>query len=116
MGRKADKRIDLKMPEGALQTYKRLLGYLRPHKGMFAVGVVGMTIFAATDAGWAAFVKFFLDGTFVDKDPRMVWLVPVALVIALSRMVLGLHYPTDVIAGGLLGAGIAAATLNWVGA
>jgi subfamily B ATP-binding cassette protein MsbA len=80
MGRKADKRVDLKMPPGALQTYKRLLGYLKPHKGMFALGVLGMTIFAATDAGWAAFVKFFLDGTFVDKDPRMVWLVPVALV------------------------------------
>jgi subfamily B ATP-binding cassette protein MsbA len=80
MGRKGDKRADLKMPPGALQTYKRLLGYLRPHKGMFAVGVLGMTIFAATDAGWAAFVKFFLDGTFVEKDPRMVWLVPMALV------------------------------------
>lgn len=80
MGRKADKRVDLKMPPGAWQTYKRLLGYLRPHKAMFGVGVVGMTIFAATDAGWAAFVKFFLDGTFVDKDPRMVWLVPLALI------------------------------------
>ena len=33
-----------------------------------------------TDAGWAAFVKFFLDGTFVTKDPRMVWLVPAALI------------------------------------
>jgi ATP-binding cassette, subfamily B, bacterial MsbA len=80
MGRKADRRVDLKMPPGAMQTYRRLLGYLRPHRPMFAVGVLGMTIFAATDAGWAAFVKFFLDGTFVDKDPRMVWLVPVALV------------------------------------
>jgi subfamily B ATP-binding cassette protein MsbA len=80
MGRRADKRVDLKMPAGAMQTYRRLLGYLRPHKGMFAVGVLGMTLFAATDAGWAAFVKFFLDGTFVDRDPRMVWLVPVALV------------------------------------
>ncbi len=68
------------MPLGAWQTYKRLLGYLRPHKAMFGVGVVGMTIFAATDAGWAAFVKFFLDGTFVDKDSRMVWLVPLALI------------------------------------
>jgi subfamily B ATP-binding cassette protein MsbA len=47
---------------------------------MFAIGVVGMTMFAATDAGWAAFVRFFLDGTFVEKDERMVWLVPVALV------------------------------------
>jgi subfamily B ATP-binding cassette protein MsbA len=80
MGRKADKRIDLKMPSGALQTYRRLLRYLKPHKGMFAIGVVGMTMFAATDAGWAAFVRFFLDGTFVEKDERMVWLVPVALV------------------------------------
>ena len=80
MGRKADKRVDVKMPPGAWQTYKRLLRYLRPHKGMFAVGVMGMTIFAATDAGWAAFVKFFLDGTFVEKDERMVWLVPVALI------------------------------------
>ena len=41
----------LKMPADALQTYRRLLGYLRPHRGMFMVGVLGMTIFAATDAG-----------------------------------------------------------------
>jgi subfamily B ATP-binding cassette protein MsbA len=68
------------LPPDALLTYRRLLTYLRPHKGMFAVGVLGMTIFAATDAGWAAFVKFFLDGTFVDKDPRMVWLVPTLLI------------------------------------
>jgi len=72
--------IVLHMPSGAMATYRRLLGYLRPHVRMFLLGVLGMAIFAATDAGWAAFVKFFLDGTFVDKDPRMVWLVPVALV------------------------------------
>jgi subfamily B ATP-binding cassette protein MsbA len=80
MGNKALVTGDLKMPSGALATYRRLLGYLRPHLKVFMVGVLGMTIFAATDAGWAAFVKFFLDGTFVDKDPRMVWLVPVTLV------------------------------------
>jgi len=80
MGRKADKRVDLKMPPGALQTYRRLLRYLKPHKGTFAIGVLGMAMFAATDAGWAAFVRFFLDGTFVEKDARMVWLVPIALV------------------------------------
>jgi subfamily B ATP-binding cassette protein MsbA len=80
MGKKADRRAELTMPPGALATYRRLIRYLRPHLKIFMVGVLGMTIFAATDAGWAAFVKFFLDGTFVDKDPRMVWLVPVALV------------------------------------
>jgi subfamily B ATP-binding cassette protein MsbA len=79
MGKKAGS-VTLKMPEGALRTYRRLLGYLRPHRATFAIGVFGMVLFAATDAGWAAFVKFFLDGTFVEKDPRMVWLVPVGLV------------------------------------
>jgi subfamily B ATP-binding cassette protein MsbA len=68
------------MPPGALRTYRRLISYLEPHRAMFALGVLGMVIFAASDAGWAAFVKFFLDGTFVDKDPRMVWLVPLILV------------------------------------
>jgi subfamily B ATP-binding cassette protein MsbA len=80
MGRKADRRAELKMPSGALQTYRRLLTYVRPHKTAFLIGVVGMAVFAATDAAWAAFVKFFLDGTFVDKDPRLVWMVPLLLV------------------------------------
>jgi len=68
------------LTEDALKTYLRLLGYVRPHLGMFLLGVGGMTLFAATDAGWAWFIKVFLDGTFVEKDPRMVWLVPIALV------------------------------------
>src|SRR5690606_12064140 len=39
-------------------------------------------------------------------------LVPAALLIALSRVVLGLHYPSDVFAGALLGAGIAQMALR----
>jgi undecaprenyl-diphosphatase len=42
-------------------------------------------------------------------------LVPVALLIAASRAVLGLHYPSDVLAGGLLGASIALTTMSWMG-
>ena len=34
-------------------------------------------------------------------------LLPFTLMIALSRVVLGLHYPSDVIAGALIGALIA---------
>jgi undecaprenyl-diphosphatase len=33
-------------------------------------------------------------------------LIPLAVLIALSRVVLGLHYPSDVLVGGLLGGGI----------
>ena len=38
-------------------------------------------------------------------------LVPLALLIAASRVVLGLHYPSDVLAGAALGAGLAASAL-----
>jgi undecaprenyl-diphosphatase len=42
-------------------------------------------------------------------------LLPFTAVVAASRVVLGLHYPTDVIAGGLLGLGLASASLALVG-
>ncbi len=44
--------------------------------------------------------------------PALGWvLVPFTLLIAVSRVVLGLHYPSDVLAGALLGAAMGAASL-----
>lgn len=43
-------------------------------------------------------------------------LVPAAALIAMSRVVLGLHYPSDVIAGALLGGIIARVTMALIGA
>lgn len=44
--------------------------------------------------------------------PGLSWLlVPFASLVAASRVVLGLHYPSDVAAGALIGAGLAAAAL-----
>lgn len=44
--------------------------------------------------------------------PELAWLlVPFAALVAASRVVLGLHYPTDVVAGAVLGALLAAAGL-----
>lgn len=44
--------------------------------------------------------------------PALLWvLAPFTLLVAASRVVLGLHYPSDVAVGAALGAGLAAATL-----
>ena len=45
--------------------------------------------------------------------PALVWLVgPFALLVALSRVALGLHYPSDVLAGALIGASLAGLALH----
>ena len=57
----------------------------------------GHTLHAVSFA-WQASVHF----------PELGWvLMPLAGLIAASRVVLGQHYPTDVIAGAILGAGLA---------
>lgn len=84
-------------PASAVQTYRRLLGYARPHLGMFGIGVLGMILYAATDAGMGWFIKYFLKYAFVHPDPRVVWLVPLgALVVFVARGVgdyLGTYFP-----------------------
>ena len=46
--------------------------------------------------------------------PALFWLVvPFALLVALSRPILGLHYPSDVLAGAALGAVIAGISLTF---
>jgi len=59
------------------QVYRRLLGYARPHLGMFMLGVVGMALFAATDTAMAWFIQKFVKGTFVERDPEILWLIPI---------------------------------------
>jgi len=49
-------------------------------------------------------------------EPRMLLLVgPFAILVAASRMVLGLHYPSDVLVGGVIGAVLATVSLGLAG-
>jgi subfamily B ATP-binding cassette protein MsbA len=69
-----------------LDVYLRLVRYARPHWRMFLLGVVGMALSAAVEAAWMWLARTFLDGTFVNRDPQTMTLVPVAIVaIFLAR-------------------------------
>jgi undecaprenyl-diphosphatase len=47
--------------------------------------------------------------------PILTWVVvPFAMLVAVSRLVLGLHYPTDVVVGALIGAGTALLSMGLV--
>jgi subfamily B ATP-binding cassette protein MsbA len=61
--------------------YRRLLTYLKPYRGMFALGLVGAAIYSASMVSFTMFAKFFGDGTFEQRDPRTIVLLPAALVV-----------------------------------
>jgi subfamily B ATP-binding cassette protein MsbA len=60
--------------------YARLLGYVRPYWRIFTLSIAGMLVFAATEPVFAAMIKPLLDGSFVERDPKIVRLMPIALV------------------------------------
>src|SRR6186713_2782776 len=64
----------------AWATYRRLLGYLRPHLGLFFIGLAGACLFALTQASIGIIAKEFLDNTFLERDRRMLFLVPFGLI------------------------------------
>ena len=58
----------------------RLLRRVQPLWRTFALGILAMVVFAATETALPALLKQLLDGSFVDKDPRSIHLMPLAFV------------------------------------
>ncbi len=67
-------------PMTSLIQYKRLLRYVRPHWRVFLVSIMGTIVLAATQPAMPYLMKPLLDGSFVDKDPQMILLVPILLI------------------------------------
>ena len=60
--------------------YLRLLGYVRPYTRIFALSLAGTTVVAITEPLVAALIKPLLDGSFVEKDPHSIRVMPLLLV------------------------------------
>ena len=65
----------------ARAVYKRLFQYAKPHWKMFCIGALGALIFSGTNAGMFWFIKEFLNETFVSQNAKMLWFVPVSVVV-----------------------------------
>jgi subfamily B ATP-binding cassette protein MsbA len=62
------------------QLYLRLLGYVKPYWRVYAVSIVAMTVFSATEPAMPALVKPLIDGTFVDRDLSVLRWAPIAII------------------------------------
>lgn len=70
------------LPEVDSRTlYLRLLGYLRPYWKVFSLAVLGMLCLAATEPIFPAIMKFLLDKGFHTDDARLVWLIPLGIIL-----------------------------------
>ena len=64
----------------APDAYRRLMTYVMPYWKGFVIAVIGMLIVASTETAFAWLMKPMLNGSFVDKDPDIIRLIPGAIV------------------------------------
>lgn len=87
----------------------------RPDGGeLLAAGYSMPSGHAASSAAWAASLLLAAHGTRAWR-PMLLLAPAFAFVVGLSRVALGVHYPTDVVAGWLLGSGTALLVAGIVG-
>jgi subfamily B ATP-binding cassette protein MsbA len=60
--------------------YRRLFGYVRPHRLQFIVGLLGAILYAATQSSFAVLAKVLGVGAFTQRDPRTILWLPLAVV------------------------------------
>ena len=71
-----------------VKAYRALLSMAFEHKVYFLLAVIGMIIFAASDAAFAYLMKPLMDDGFIDRDPLIIKLMPLAIVsIFVVRMI-----------------------------
>jgi subfamily B ATP-binding cassette protein MsbA len=69
--------------------YRRLLKYATPYLGVFLIGVLGASLFAASNVALAYLVQKFLHGAFIVKNPDVLWEVPLGVVVLFTLRGIG---------------------------
>jgi subfamily B ATP-binding cassette protein MsbA len=71
-----------------VQAYRALLSLAFEHKTYFLMAVIGMVVFAISEAAFAYLMKPMLDNGFIDRDPMIIKLIPLAIIVIFAiRMV-----------------------------
>ena len=60
--------------------YLRLLAHVKPYWRVFALGIVGMVVAAATEPVLPAMMKPLIEGAFLEKNATVIHWIPVAIV------------------------------------
>jgi subfamily B ATP-binding cassette protein MsbA len=66
------------------ELYLRLLRQVRPYWRQFAAGLLTMVVLALTEPAVPVLMKPMLDGSFVDKDPEVIFWSPILLILLFS--------------------------------
>lgn len=66
-------------PATGWQTYRRLLVYTKQYWRLLALAILGMIAAGLTEVAFAALMKPLLDGSFVNRDPATIHLMPLLL-------------------------------------
>jgi subfamily B ATP-binding cassette protein MsbA len=69
--------------------YRRLLKYAKPYTGVFLIGLLGAILFATSNATLVYLVKTFLNGAFINRNPKIEWEVPIGVVVLFALRGIG---------------------------
>ncbi len=73
------------------QVYRRLLGYVRPYKLVFALAILGNLLYGLVDASMVKFLEPLLDKGFTGEDPVFVrWIPAMIFGIFVVRSIAGI--------------------------
>ncbi len=62
------------------ETYRRLLGYVKPYTKVFVFAALAMAVVSATEAAFALLMEPIIDGGFVNRDQETIRIIPFAVI------------------------------------